>query len=218
MSTEPIPPSEMNEEAKPPGQAFWRRCPMTFWFVALLSLIYALSSFPSGFQKPADGFIILGGFYPPLVHQGEWWRYITATLLHANPMHWFNNIAGLLIFGNLLEPLLGAPLLFSLYLGSAVGGLWLSSLMMPKALTFGASAIDFGLVGAYLTLMLLARLQTNKAAFWKELRGALILSVIFVLWSITESATINFWAHLGGLLTGIVFMLTLWTIRKRPAE
>ncbi|WP_303674352.1 rhomboid family intramembrane serine protease [Vampirovibrio chlorellavorus] len=217
MSLEPTPTPERNEAVQAGEPPFWRRCPLTLGFVLLLTLIYTLSSFPSGFQKPADGFIILGGFYPPLVHQGEWWRYITATLLHANPMHWFNNIAGLLIFGNLLEPLLGAPLLFSLYLGSAVGGLWLSSIMLPKGFTFGASAIDFGLVGAYLTLMLLARLQTNQAAFWKELRGALILSVIFVLWSITESATINFWAHLGGLLTGIGFMLILWLIRKRPA-
>ncbi len=217
MTQEPIQPDPVNEDLNPPVRPFWRRCPLTLGFVLLLSLIYALSSFPSGFQKPADGFIVLGGFYPPFVHQGEWWRYITATLLHANPMHWFNNIAGLLIFGNLLEPLLGAPLLFSLYLGSAVGGLWLSSIMLPKGLTFGASAIDFGLVGAYLTLTLLARLQTNKQAFWKELRGAFILSVIFVVWSVTESATINFWAHLGGLLTGIGFMLILWLIRKRPS-
>lgn len=217
MTQEPMQPDPVNEDLTPPAQPFWRRCPLTLAFVLLLSLIYALSSFPSGFQKPADGFIILGGFYPPFVHQGEWWRYITATLLHANPMHWFNNIAGLLIFGNLLESLLGAPLLFSLYLGSAVGGLWLSSIMLPKGLTFGASAIDFGLVGAYLTLTLLARLQVNKQAFWKELRGAVILSVIFVIWSVTESATINFWAHLGGLLTGIGFMLILWLIRKRPS-
>lgn len=216
MAQETTPSSPTNERPSIPGKTFWRRCPLTFWFVALLSLIYALSSFPSGFQKPANGFIILGAFYPPLAHQGEWWRYITATLLHANPMHWFNNIAGLLIFGNFLEPIIGASLLFGLYFSSAIVGWWLSGIMMPKSVTFGASAIDFALIGAYLTLMLLAQLQANKAQFWKELRGTLVLSVIFVIWSVTESSTINFWAHLGGLLTGIGYMLALWTIRKRP--
>lgn len=184
----------------------------------LITLIYVLSSFPNGLRKPMPGFVELGAFYVPLVHQGEWWRYLTATLLHANPMHWFNNVAGLVIFGNFLEPVLGSSLLLALYLFAAVGGLWLSSIFLPQAVTFGASTIDFGLLGCYFTLILLVRLQTDHSAFWKELRGTLILAALFICWSLMESATINLWAHVGGLASGILFMLGLWALRSVHQE
>ncbi|WP_373531835.1 rhomboid family intramembrane serine protease [Vampirovibrio sp.] len=204
-------------EAGNPQASFIRRCPLTVGFVLLVSLIYGLSSYGNGFQYPAKLWVLLGGFYPPFVQNGEWWRYITASLLHGTPAHWFNNIAGLLIFGNLLEPVIGSWPLLGIYLISSFGGLWLSSLMLPNGMTYGASTIDYGLIGAYITLMLLIRLQLDKQAFFKELRGSIVLTLMFVLWNSMESATVNLWGHVGGLVGGILCMLALWSLRNKKA-
>lgn len=115
----------------------------------------------------------------------------------------------------MLEPVLGPIPLMGLYAISAFGGLWLSSLMLPDGVTYGASTIDFGLIGAYFALTLLLRLQTNKKAFLKELQGSMMFVLLFVAWNTLESATINLWGHLGGFFAGVLFMLGLWMIRDR---
>jgi rhomboid protease GluP len=198
------------------GQSsFIQRCPLTLVAVLLITLIYGLSTFRNGFQAPDKAFVLLGGFYPPFVQNGEWWRYFSASLLHGTPAHWFNNIAGLLIFGNLLEPIIGFWSLAGIYFVSAFSGLWLSSVMLPHTMTYGASTIDFGLIGAYITLILLIRLNLDKKTFFRELRGSVLLVLMFVLWNAMESASVNLWGHLGGLAGGIFCMLTFWMVRNK---
>lgn len=211
-STPPL--QRASTEARRP---FYRRNPLTVLFVLLLTGCYAITSAGNGFEAPDRLWVSVGAFYPPAVQDGQWWRYITATLMHGNPAHWFNNVAGLLIFGNMLEPILGSWSLLGLYIVSAVGGLWLSSIFLPDGLTYGASTIDFGLIGAYLTLALLFRLRHDKGAFMKELQGSVMFVLLFVAWNTLESATVNLWGHLGGFIAGVFFMLALWTVRDKSA-
>lgn len=214
-----------NESSIPPlwvappeaRRPFYQRNPLTVTFVLLLTGFYALTTVNHGFQFPDRLWVTLGAFYPPSVQGGQSWRYITATLMHGNPAHWFNNMAGLLIFGNILEPILGSWSLLGLYIVSAVGGLWLSSIFLPQGVTYGASTIDFGLIGAYLTLALLLRLRHDKGAFLKELRGSVMFVLLFVAWNTLESATVNLWGHVGGFIAGVLFMLALWKVRDKSA-
>lgn len=185
-------------------------------FSVLLVLIYGLTSYPNQFQRPIIEVLYLGAFIPELARQGEWWRFITATLLHAHPSHLFNNVLGILMFGSLLEPAIGPVRLLVLYAFSVVGGLLLSAYFLPNP-TFGASTIDYGLIGAYLSLILLLRFRTDRAAFYRELRSAVVFVVIFVAWNTMESATVNLWAHVGGLLAGILFSIFLLGNRNRSA-
>jgi rhomboid protease GluP len=184
-------------------------------FVLLLVVIYGITSYPNHFQAPTDLAVMLGGFYPPLVQQGEWWRYITATLMHGNLGHLFNNAAGLLIFGNLLEPVIGGTRLIGLYIVSALAGLSLSYYLMPKGLTFGASTIDYGLIGTYLTLILLVRYRSDRQAFFREFRGALLFVILFVGWNTLESTTVNLWGHVGGLIAGVLYAVFIWQTRPK---
>lgn len=208
-------PLESRPGRLPEKKPFHQRCWFTATAVLIISVCYGLTTYSNEFQAPSRLAVALGAFYPPAVHDGQWWRYITAGLLHGNPGHWFNNVAGLLIFGNMLEPVIGPIPLMGLYAISAFGGLWLSSIFLPDGVTYGASTIDFGLIGAYFTLMLLLRLQTNKKAFLKELQGSVMFVLLFVIWNTMESATINVWGHLGGFFAGVLFMLGLWKIRDK---
>ncbi len=190
------------------GQApFWQRNPLSTGFSVLLILSYAITTFSTDGQGPPDRVVIVGGFYPPAVQAGEWWRFITATLLHANPPHLFNNVVGLLIFGNLLEPVLGFRRLLVLYALSVFLGLGLSFYMLPNGVTLGASTIDYGLIGAYLSLVLILRYRYQRDTFFREFRGAIFFVLMFVAWNLMESATVNLWGHVGGLLAGVCFAL-----------
>lgn len=182
-------------------------------FSLLLLIIYGLSSFPSGFRQISGPAALLGSFYPPAAFGGEWWRFFTAGLLHANPGHLMNNLFGILVFGSLLEPLIGSLRLLGLCLVSALTGLLFSAFFMPNVPTLGASTIDFGLIGGYFTLMLLEGYRTDRRIFLGQVRSALIFVLLFVVWNALESATINLWGHLGGFLAGALFILI---VANRP--
>lgn len=204
-STKPQPPHR--PESPIP---FYQRNPVTSLFSALLVAIYLLTSFHTNFKKLEPWAFYVGSFYGPAVQAGQWWRFITATLLHDNPMHLFSNVFGILAFGGMIEPILGTQRLLTLYVFSFVAGLLLSWLMNPFAVTLGVSTIDYGLIGAYLSMALLLRYQTNRKIFFQELRGALMFILIFTIWNAMESEHINIWAHLGGLSAGVVFIACIW--------
>jgi len=218
VSSEPVTPvPSLNPINREPGKPFYRRNPLTVAFSILLIIIYGLTTFSTNFSGPPNLVVALGGFYPPAVQAGEWWRWITATLLHGSPAHLFNNVVGLLIFGNLLESIVGSWRLFLLYVLSVLGGLGFSYFFLPDGMTLGASTIDFGLIGAYLGLVLMLRYRYERQTFFREFRGALMFVLLFVGWNTLESATINLWAHIGGLLAGIIFALWIGLRGKRSA-
>lgn len=193
---------------------FYRRNPVTFWFSILVVIIYGLSTYSNGFQEPSRLAVSLGAFYGPAIQDGQWWRFLTATLLHGNPGHLFNNVVGLLGFGNMLEPVIGSARLLGLYGISMLAGLGLVYFLQPYTVTIGASTIDFGLIGTYLTLVLLLRYQYDRSAFRQEFRGAIGFVLMFVAWNWMESASVSLWGHVGGLLGGILFGLLIWMNRS----
>ncbi len=214
---EPL-PSLKPLPAPPEQQPFYRRNPVTLAFALLLVAFYGLTSFPNGFESPTRLALGLGAFYGPAVQDGQWWRFITATLMHGYPGHLFNNVVGILIFGNLLEPVIGHFRLIGLYWVAAVSGLALVYWLQPNVPTLGASTIDYGLIGAYLTLILLLRYQYDRSAFIREFRGAILFVLMFVAWNWLESATVSLWGHVGGLLGGTAYGLLIWMNRAKAKQ
>jgi rhomboid protease GluP len=192
------------------------RSRLTLTFSILLLVIYGLSSFPSDFRHIAGPVAFWGSFYPPAVFGGEWWRFFTAALLHANPGHLLNNLFGILVFGSLLEPLIGPLRLLGLFLASNLTGLLFSAFFLPKVPTLGASTLDFGLIGAYFTLVLIQGYRTNRRVFAGQLRSALVFVLLFVVWNALELATVNLWGHLGGFFAGTLFALAVMNRPRRP--
>ncbi|MCE3234729.1 MAG: rhomboid family intrarane serine protease [Vampirovibrio sp.] len=209
-SLNPIPTGQ-----RPP---FYRRNPVTFWFSILIILIYGLTTYSNGFQAPSRLAVSLGAFFGPAVQDGQWWRFLSATLLHGNPGHLFNNVVGLLVFGNMMEPVIGSGRLLGLYAVSMLTGLGLVYLLQPNTVTIGASTIDFGLIGVYFTLVLLLRYQYDRQTFFKEFRGAIGFVLMFVVWNWMESGSVSLWGHVGGFLGGILFGFLLWADRKTKSQ
>lgn len=193
-----------------------RDYPLTIAFSLVILLSYGITTAQSGFTHISAQALTVGTFYPPLALTGEWWRFISASLLHANPSHLLNNLFGVLVFGSLLEPVIGSWRLFSLYLFSGLLGFLFSAWFLPAVPTIGASAIDFGLMGAYFCGVLLQRYRSDRKVFSGQLRSAVFFILFFVGWNTLEIGTVNLWAHIGGLLAGVLFALLSAKAYQKP--
>jgi membrane associated rhomboid family serine protease len=140
------------------------------------------------------------GMWPNAVHHGEWYRLFTAPFLHANITHILFNMITLAIVGSPVEAELGKIRFLAVYLLSALGGSVASYLLSSSnELGVGASGAIFGLMGAYFVLA--------RRRGWEIVNiGALIVVNLAIG---IPSSTIDWRAHVGGLVTGAVATLGL---------
>ncbi len=207
------PPSNEDSSAEP----VLKIMPATMVLIMVILLVYGITALPHGFMKADPLALALGAFDPASVSRGQYWRFITATLLHVDLSHVFNNVFGLYIFGRLLEPALGARRMLLLFIVSAVWGLLFSYFLVP-APTVGASTINYGEIGCYIALILLFRYRTDRAMFLRELRAAVIFTGVFVAWNVMDLGTVNLWGHVGGFIAGLLFGYWVYEKhRKRTA-
>lgn len=137
---------------------------------------------------------------PELVHQGQWYRLVTAAFLHVSVEHLVFNMLTLLIIGAPVEVLLGRARLCLVYLVAGLGGSVCSYLLSkPDIEGIGASGAIFGLFGAYAVL-------ARRHRF--DLRPVVVLIVLELALSFAEPG-IDWRAHVGGLLVGAGYTAAL---------
>jgi len=152
-----------------------------------------------------------------ILHGNYLWTFITSIFIHAGFFHLFVNMLSLFFIGSLVERILGKKRYFYFYMISGLlAGLFFvfsSYLFFPSDLeTFavGASGALFGLVG------LLMILTPNLPVFVMFIPIPIKMKyaapgILILLWliSITGNIPIGNTAHLGGLLTGLVYGIYL---------
>ena len=127
----------------------------------------------------------------------EYWRLFTAMFLHADVMHLFSNMIALLLFGTVIEIEYSKVKYLIIYFMSGLLGNVASLFLLPVyTLSLGASGAIFGLVGAAFAMVA-----------QEEDKSLLYLGLIYVGYFIFMSfaPSINLWAHLFGLLGGVLF-------------
>jgi membrane associated rhomboid family serine protease len=144
----------------------------------------------------------LGALYPPAVAQGhQYWRFLTAMFLHAGLLHIGLNMYALYLFGYLIENSFGRTRFLAIYF---ISGLMASVTSFvfgnPQAVAVGASGAIFGLLGAWVAYNYRRRGSALASA---NLRMAFILIALNLFLGFSIAGIDNF-AHIGGLLTGVV--------------
>ncbi len=138
--------------------------------------------------------------WPAAVHHGQWYRLFTAPFLHANIEHILFNMITLAIIGSPVEAEIGKTRFIAVYLLSALGGSVASYLLSSSnELGVGASGAIFGLFGAYFVLA--------RRRGWEIVNISVLIGVNLVIGF--ASSTIDWRAHLGGLVTGAVVTIGL---------
>lgn len=154
----------------------------------------------------SDRLIVDYGMFGAAVAAGEWWRLATAPFLHAGLWHVGLNMFALWILGSIVEPLLGRWRFVAVYLVSALAGAVASyAFGNPGVISVGASGAVFGLLGA--TIVALRTLN-------RDVSGVLVLLVINLVLGFVFPG-IDWRAHLGGLLAGMLLTAAMVSVPRR---
>ena len=156
-----------------------------------------------GYSPSAQALRGMGGRVTALVAQGQTWRLVSGIFLHGGLLHLLLNVLGVFGLGRLAEAIWGPGRTILLFTLGGLGGAVASQLAgVPRSV--GASGAIFGLMGALWAFGLLQRASlphTLGVILRRGVGGAILLNFALgiTLWIIVD----NF-AHLGGLIAGIV--------------
>ncbi|HTV80900.1 MAG TPA: rhomboid family intramembrane serine protease [Steroidobacteraceae bacterium] len=176
--------------------------------LSLLALT-AFASLIGLFVAPA--LIRFAAFRPyRLIRNAEYWRLISSGFVHANFSHLFFNLLTFYFFAFTLEARIGTLPFVALYaLGLLIGNLstWLRHHTDPDYATVGAS----GAVSAVLfaAIVYYPRMRLYILPLPVPI-PALLFAVLYLAYSYYQArqvrAGVNHDAHIGGALTGLVFV------------
>jgi membrane associated rhomboid family serine protease len=122
--------------------------------------------------------------------------------MHASPSHLFYNMIALLAAGSVTEYFYGRGRMLATYLMAGFGGAAMSLALRPMpAVSVGASGAIFGLYGLSILFLLRNFRRFDDVHRWKTFRVYLPIAALAVFPSIAGER-IDFYGHLGGLLTG----------------
>ncbi|HEC38574.1 MAG TPA: rhomboid family intramembrane serine protease [bacterium] len=146
---------------------------------------------------PLEKFLIFVQINRRIIENYEIWRIFTSLFLHANELHLFSNMISLLFFGATIEtnPNISKLQFLLVYLISGIIGNLFSLVLLPYgAISLGASGAIFGLIGVVLIMIA------------TENRTLLPFTLMYVMYFVISSFMpgINIWAHIFGLLGGII--------------
>jgi len=144
------------------------------------------------------------GFVKSLfLYDHEYWRILTGAVVHGFLLHLFLNCYAFYSFGRIFEILSDRAHLAIVFLLSAIGGGVLSLLLLPDAISVGASGGIVGLV-SYLAVYSFKRRNFITPQF----RKSLLVNIGFILvFGLVLYQVVDNWGHIGGLITGGIYGL-----------
>lgn len=183
-----------------------RHFPATLALIALNLAAYGMQ-LSQGSPESLRLLVELGGMWPPLVADGEWWRIGSALFLHAGPLHLTLNMLILGSFGYAIEWRYGSWRLLALYIsGGLLSSLFVFTLMwndiVGMAVLVGASGAIFALFGG---LVVDATIRWRQDRRIEDRQRITVLAILLLLQTVFDflTPTVSFAAHLGGFVAGL---------------
>jgi len=178
------------------NRTFWSS--PTYVLIVANTLVYVLlvvGGDPVYYFLAQTGELVLG--------QGYYWQIFTSLFVHFDISHILLNMVGLYYFGKLNEAQFSNRQFYVIYFVSGLLGNIMSLYLIPMDVqSGGASGAIFGLVGSYVAISRQAR----------NLGVALVYAAVIFISS--SGPGVNIFAHLFGLVAGIVLGLVLISGRR----
>jgi rhomboid protease GluP len=171
-------------------------------FAVLLVALHAAAGARDA--APASVWFREGSASAEAIVRGEWWRTITALMLHADLLHLAGNVVGSLIFVSAVGRWLGVGLGGVAILAAAASANWLTAMFYQvRHVSVGASTATFAALGVIAGLQMVRRFgqreRLMRRAAWLPLAAGLGLIVM-----LGSSERADIVAHVFGLGMGIV--------------
>ncbi|HOZ54396.1 MAG TPA: rhomboid family intramembrane serine protease, partial [Bacilli bacterium] len=144
-------------------------------------------------------------YFGGLIKGGSLTRTLTSIFLHVGILHLLLNCYSLYIIGNEIENFYGKTKLIYIYLFSGIVGNLVSIIFMSDStISAGASGAIFGLIGALLYFAL-----NYRVYFGEAIKSQIIPVILINLMLGMLISNVNSFAHIGGLIGGILAAITV---------
>ncbi|MEG2621249.1 MAG: rhomboid family intramembrane serine protease [Bacilli bacterium] len=171
---------------------------------ALIGIITVFMIGMYGFGNGSNDITTLYNF-GALVKNHEYVRLITSMFIHIGLLHYLMNTWALAILGKQVESFLGHAKTLIIFLYSGIIGNLVSLLLMAdNSISAGASGAIFGLMGALCYFAFNYRTYMGLALKQQILPVILVNLVIGMM-----IPSINMFAHVGGLIAGVLIAIAL---------
>lgn len=185
--------------------------------IALNIIIFLVLEF-QGDTEDATFMFDHGAMYPvEVLVDGQWYRLLSCMFLHFGIRHLGNNMLVLFFLGDNLERALGHVRYVILYLISGLGASLLSLVMMLRtgdfAVSAGASGAIFGVMGGLIYVLVRNHGQLEDLTAKK----LIFMAALSLYFGFTSTGVDNY-AHLGGLLSGILLAVLLYRKKRYSAR
>ncbi|WP_411844314.1 rhomboid family intramembrane serine protease [Salinicoccus sp. HZC-1] len=171
--------------------------PMTYLLISINLVIFLFNFVAVRFF---DSYILTNGL--ALSHfnvvAGDYYRLLTSSFLHVTIDHFLFNIFALYILGKFTESLYGKFHLLIAYCLTGILSSLFSMMFVIEGISLGASGAVYGLLGIIIVHLLIHGRINAKLLIQ--------IAVIFIVVSVFSQlfANINHFAHIGGLLSGVL--------------
>lgn len=174
---------------------------ITYLLIAINVLIFLLMYILGNGSEDISTIYYFGG----LIKSGGLYRIIASLFIHIGILHLLVNCYSLHIIGNEIENFYGKYKLIYIYLFSGIVGNLVTLIFMNSSnISAGASGAIFGLVGALLYFAF------NYRVYFGEAIKSQIIPVIVINLSLgLIISNVNNFAHIGGLIGGILAAITV---------
>ena len=190
-------------------------------FIALASNFGSLITMiePFTFTKiiiSNQGFVSVLSFDQTFYQNNQWWRLITPMFIHFSFAHLAFNCLWMYILGEKIERVDGSFIFFLIVICSSVFSNFLQFYWTDSSLFGGLSGVIYGLIGYCMIMEMDSDYDRYElpTALYLFMIIWLILGFIGLLDLFGFGSVANF-AHLGGLVSGVIFAMICKMTSKR---
>lgn len=173
---------------------------MTYILIAINIVIYIFGVFFTNYEVFLNVFSIHG----PSIRAGQYYRLLTGIFIHSGIFHILFNCYALYILGSQIESFFGKVKFIIIYFFSGLIGALFSMTFGGNYASVGASGAIFGLMGSLLYFGYYYRVYLGNVVK-SQIIPLIVTNLIIGL----ISPGIDNYAHIGGLLGGILITIAL---------
>ena len=169
---------------------------VTYTLIGINLLVFIIMFLFNQYDLFVNEYAVYG---PSIVINHEFYRLIAGTFLHGDIFHFLFNMYALYVIGSQMESFLGKAKYTFVYFFSALSGSLLS-IVLNNGASIGASGAIFGLLGSMVYFGYHYRVYLGGV-----LKSQIIpIIVINLLIGFTSGGQIDNFAHIGGLIGGVI--------------
>jgi len=194
------------EDASQLEEVFRAKVPYVTYVLIAINFIFFFVPLLLNQQEFVSNLLKTNG---PMIRSGDYYRLFTGMLLHGSIFHLGLNCYALYIIGSQIESFLGKIKYIIIYIFSGLTAALLSITLNGNHSSIGASGAIFGLMGAMLYFGYYYRVYLGNVVKTQLLPIVMLNLLIGFM-----STGIDNYAHIGGLIGGIVITIALGVKNK----